>query len=52
MKQLKPWLIEVNASPSLTADTPSDHEFKTGMLDDLLDVIDIEERRNGDETQV
>jgi len=50
--ELKPWLIEVNASPSLTADTPSDHEFKCGMLDDLLDVIDIEERRSGDETQV
>ncbi|EKX42067.1 hypothetical protein GUITHDRAFT_158162 [Guillardia theta CCMP2712] len=49
---LKPWLLEVNASPSLTADTASDHELKCGMLDDLLDVIDLEERRTGDEIQV
>lgn len=49
---LKPWLIEVNASPSLTADTASDHELKCGLLDDLLDVIDIEEKRTGDETQI
>ena len=32
---LKPWLIEVNASPSLTADTPQDYELKFGLLDDV-----------------
>jgi len=50
--QLKPWLLEVNASPSLTADTPSDYEMKEMMLSDLLDVIDIEGRRTGNEEQM
>ena len=26
---LKPWLIEVNLSPSLSTDSPLDHEIKT-----------------------
>lgn len=51
-EDLKAWLLEVNASPSLTADTSSDHELKCGMLDDLLDVIDLEEKRTGDEVQI
>jgi tubulin polyglutamylase TTLL9 len=42
----------VNASPSLTADTASDHELKCGMLEDMLDVLDLEEKRSGDELQV
>jgi tubulin polyglutamylase TTLL9 len=51
-EQLKPWLVEVNASPSLSADTESDYEFKCGMLDDMLDVVDIEGRRSGQEEHV
>ncbi len=39
---LKPWLIEVNASPSMTATTPSDYKMKIGLLDDLFTIIDIE----------
>ena len=39
---LKPWLIEVNASPSLTADTPQDYELKFGLLDDVYSVVDVE----------
>ena len=35
---LKPWLVEVNASPSLTADTPQDYELKFGLLDDVYSV--------------
>jgi len=43
---LRPWLLEVNASPSLKADTPEDYQLKFVMLDDMLSVIDME--RYGD----
>lgn len=36
---LKPWLIEVNASPSLTATTPSDRVLKTSLISDLVDIV-------------
>jgi len=39
---LKPWLIEVNASPSFTANTENDYELKTGLLDDVLNILDVE----------
>eukprot|EP01147_Barroeca_monosierra_P004048 gene4048-8440_t len=51
-EDLKPWLIEVNASPSLTADTPSDYRLKYGMLEDMFNVINIDDRRVGDEIRV
>ena len=43
-ENLKPWLIEVNASPSLTASSPSDYELKFGLLEDMLHVLDMEGR--------
>ncbi len=39
---LKAWLIEVNASPSMSSDTQTDHDLKFGLLDDMLTVIDLE----------
>ena len=39
---LKPWLLEVNASPSLTANTKDDYMLKTEMLHGMLDVVDME----------
>jgi tubulin polyglutamylase TTLL9 len=39
---LKPWLIEVNASPALSGDTDSDYALKFALMKDTLDVIDVE----------
>lgn len=39
---LKPWLLEVNASPSLTANTRTDYNLKFQMLNEMLDIVDLE----------
>lgn len=39
---LKPWLLEVNASPSLSAETEFDYNLKHAMLNDCFDVVDME----------
>ncbi|CEM22877.1 unnamed protein product [Vitrella brassicaformis CCMP3155] len=49
---LKPWLLEVNASPSLTANTKDDYDLKCGMLDDVLTIVDVEKYLTGNELQV
>ncbi len=38
-KDLKPWLIEVNASPSLTASTRPDRIMKGNMINDILETV-------------
>lgn len=50
--QLKPWLIEVNSSPSLTASTINDYFLKFGMLEDVISIVDMEAQLYGDEEQV
>ncbi|UJR23876.1 hypothetical protein I4U23_026848 [Adineta vaga] len=49
---LKPWLIETNASPSLTASNQEDHEIKCRLLEDMLNVIDMEGRLTGKEKRI
>lgn len=49
---LTPWLIEVNASPSISADTKEDYELKVGVLSDLLTIIDIEKKLTGTEAHI
>jgi tubulin polyglutamylase TTLL9 len=41
---LKPWLLEVNASPSLTASSNADYAMKEKLLHDMLDLVDMEGR--------
>ena len=44
---LKLWLLEVNASPSLTASNQADYDLKSGLLEDTLHVVDMEGRMTG-----
>ena len=37
--QLKPWLIEVNASPALSATTEKDAKLKRGLIDDVMRIV-------------
>ncbi len=37
--KLRPWLLEVNASPSLTTTTESDRIMKTALLRDIFAVV-------------
>ena len=36
---LKPWLIEVNASPSLTSTTSSDRIMKFKLISDIINIV-------------
>lgn len=40
--KLQPWLLEVNGSPSMTANTEADHKMKMGLLEDTLLTIDMD----------
>uniref|UniRef100_UPI00398EB3A3 probable tubulin polyglutamylase TTLL9 n=1 Tax=Pristiophorus japonicus TaxID=55135 RepID=UPI00398EB3A3 len=49
---LKPWLLEVNASPSLIASSQEDYELKCRLLEDTMHVVDMEGRLSGKEKQI
>ena len=36
---LKPWLIEVNISPSLSCDSPLDTQIKTKLISDAFNLV-------------
>lgn len=38
-EKLKPWLVEVNASPSLTTTTDEDRRLKTRLINDTLHIV-------------
>ncbi len=37
--KIKPWLIEINHTPSFTTDTPFDENLKHGVLIDTLKLL-------------
>ena len=39
--KLKPWLIEVNHTPSFTTDTPFDEQIKSSLIEDTLKLLNI-----------
>lgn len=39
---LKPWLVEVNLSPSLSSDSPLDHQIKANLLTDTFNMIGVQ----------
>ncbi|KAL7754016.1 putative tubulin polyglutamylase ttll9 [Sorochytrium milnesiophthora] len=47
-QDLKPWMLEVNASPSLTAETQWDYDLKYWLLHDVFDLVDLEKRYTGE----
>jgi tubulin polyglutamylase TTLL9 len=49
---LKPWIIEVNASPSLTASSKSDYDMKCKILEDMLHIVDMEGRLTNKEKRL
>jgi tubulin polyglutamylase TTLL9 len=49
---LKAWLLEINAAPSLTANTEEDYNLKFRLLDDTLTVVDMDRKLTGNEEQV
>jgi len=50
--KLKPWVLEVNGSPSMTANTKHDCELKCGLIDDTFTIIDLEKILTGQEDQI
>eukprot|EP01006_Ploeotia_vitrea_P000478 TRINITY_DN10312_c0_g1_i1.p1 TRINITY_DN10312_c0_g1~~TRINITY_DN10312_c0_g1_i1.p1 ORF type:complete len:418 (+),score=41.95 TRINITY_DN10312_c0_g1_i1:44-1297(+) len=49
---LKSWLLEVNASPSLSAETSADYEMKYNLLEDSMNVLDLEKKCTGNEERM
>ncbi len=40
-KSLRPWLLEVNVSPSLSSSSPMDRQIKTTLMCDVFNTIGI-----------
>jgi tubulin polyglutamylase TTLL6/13 len=40
-KNFRPWLIEVNQSPSFATDSPLDYEVKKAVLKDTFSLLNL-----------
>jgi tubulin polyglutamylase TTLL1 len=45
---IKPWLIEINASPSLSTTTKKDKELKLNLINDVYRIVLPEESNESD----
>jgi tubulin polyglutamylase TTLL6/13 len=39
--KFKPWLLEVNHSPSFSTDTPFDHDLKFNLIRDAIVILNF-----------
>ena len=46
-ENMKPWLLEVNMSPSMNTDTPLDSEIKTNLLVDFFNLVGLQTESQG-----
>ena len=44
-KNFRPWLLEVNQSPSFATDSPLDYEVKKNVLRDTFNLLNISAER-------
>jgi len=44
-EDLKPWLIEVNHSPSFLTDSPLDFQIKKNLLRDTMHILNLTHKR-------
>jgi hypothetical protein len=47
-KHFRPWLIEVNQSPSFGTDSPLDYEVKKHVLKDAFNLLNVSQERRED----
>ena len=43
--KLKPWLLEINYTPSFTTDTPLDKVIKKGVVKEAIDIMNVDPRQ-------
>ena len=41
--KLKPWLLEVNFTPSFNTDSELDREIKSGVIEETMRIINVSE---------
>ena len=42
--KLKPWLLEINFTPSFNCDSPLDLEIKSGVIEETMRIINVSEQ--------
>lgn len=43
--KLKPWLLEINYTPSFTCDTPLDKLIKKGVVTEAIEIVNLSHKQ-------